>query len=75
MISPEDTCLILATDGLWEFVTSQDAVSAVNLHSPALTCEAVCEHLEEVALQAWRDKAVMVDDITVLLVYLRSGEL
>jgi hypothetical protein len=46
-------------------------VAVVNHYSDSLNCEGVCEKLEEAAVESWRTRDVVVDDITVLLVYLR----
>jgi serine/threonine protein phosphatase PrpC len=72
-IHPNDFFIILASDGLWEFISSDEAASIVNTHFNSLNCEAVCERLERAALETWRSRDLKVDDITVLLVYLKPG--
>lgn len=66
----EDRFLLLASDGVWEFISSQEAVQVVhdNLHrGVAQACQALIEN----AAARWRDvEGDYRDDITALVIRL-----
>ena len=66
MQGPQDRCLILASDGVWEFITSQEAVQIVQKHGSA---PAACRALITEATQRWRkEEGNYRDDITAIVV-------
>jgi serine/threonine protein phosphatase PrpC len=69
-IQPEDEFLLICSDGVWEFISNSEAVEAVAALGKLQAAEAA-EVLAKLAWQRWlqREEAV-VDDITVLIVYL-----
>lgn len=54
-LQPEDKFLILASDGVWEFIENQEAVEIVqsNLH---LGAYAACQVLIQTAVKRWSDE-------------------
>ena len=67
-----DEVLLIATDGLWEFVTSQEACDIV------ATCKdpyQAAQKLIEAAWRAWFTEDVRSDDITVVVVYLDAKQI
>ena len=67
-IDPLDRCLILASDGVWEFMTNQRAVEVVALHDNATDAS---EALVREASELWAvNEAGGRDDITALVVFL-----
>ena len=71
-----DTILILASDGLWEFISTEEALRIALLyyqsgsnHDPSL----ICQELTREAVKRWREHDTAVDDITCIVVYLRKG--
>jgi len=64
----EDKFIILATDGVWEFIDSQEAVDIVSKHSNATEA---CYELMYVATKKWREEeGDYRDDITALVLTL-----
>ncbi|KAL3154847.1 hypothetical protein ABBQ38_011389 [Trebouxia sp. C0009 RCD-2024] len=65
-LMPVDKFMILASDGVWEFIESQDAVDIVG------NCETVeegCRQLVDEAYQRWLvEEEGVVDDITAVVV-------
>ncbi|DBA92289.1 TPA: hypothetical protein ACH3X2_003716 [Trebouxia sp. C0005] len=65
-LTPVDKFMILASDGVWEFIESQDAVDIVG------NCETVeegCRQLVDEAYQRWLvEEEGVVDDITAVVV-------
>lgn len=66
-----DTLLILATDGVWEFISSAEAVNIVAKHLHKGATKA-CQILIETAAAKWHDEeGDYRDDITALVVRLQ----
>lgn len=70
-LSPADEFVVLASDGLWEFVTHQEVVDIVSKAGRARARFAV-EALSRLALDCWLTHGRTVDDITIVLAYLSS---
>lgn len=70
-IHPSDRFFILATDGVWEFISSDEAVSIVaKSYSP----EEACEALAKSARKRWiTEEEGVVDDITIVVVAFREA--
>lgn len=69
-IQQDDQFLILATDGVWEFISSQEAVDFVYKKTPADVQKAA----EFLAYESWRrwveEEENIVDDVTCVIVWL-----
>jgi len=67
-VDPEDQFMIMASDGVWEFISSQEAVDIVNRSLQDGT-PAACQALIEEAASRWRDfEGDYRDDITAIVV-------
>jgi len=60
-----DLFAIWATDGVWEFISNQDAVDIVNKHRASLPQAA--EQLVAAAHERWTREEEVVDDITCII--------
>jgi len=73
---PEDTILILCSDGVWEFITDQEAVKIVYPLCFGTTQDPVkaAEVLAKTAWDRWmhEESGMVVDDITCILVTLQN---
>jgi serine/threonine protein phosphatase PrpC len=69
-LSKKDKFLILATDGIWEFITSQESVEIVQEMWKKGSSEACCDRLIETATSRWERESV-IDDITALVVFFK----
>jgi serine/threonine protein phosphatase PrpC len=70
-----DHCLLVCSDGVWEFITPEEAVNIVSEFSPDKAKDAA----DKLAKEAWdrwirEEGGTVVDDITVVLVYLSKPE-
>jgi len=64
-----DLCVIVASDGIWEFISSQQACDTVNKHSDNAT--AASETLVKLAEQRWQEEEGSYrDDITCIVAFL-----
>lgn len=73
-ISPTDQFAILATDGVWDVISNQEAVNIVSL-SPGR--EESAKRLVEHAVRAWKRKrpGIAVDDISAICLFFHSPHL
>ena len=71
-----DRMLILATDGLWEFMTSQECVDIAARYmkgfrgNVASDPKAACHALLEESTRRWKREEPVIDDTTIIVVYL-----
>ena len=72
-LSPHDRFLILASDGLWEFIDSHEAVAIVDaFHSEGKPVAEACSHLVATAALAWlKIEGAYRDDISASVVWLQ----
>jgi len=72
-ISPLDHVLLLCSDGVWEFITPQEAVDVVAPMGPDMAM-AAADKLAKLAWDRWIEEegGCVVDDITAVVVYLQS---
>lgn len=65
-LTPQDRFMILASDGVWEFISSKEAV---DIAAQFETAEEACRQLVDEAYQRWlTEEEGVVDDITAVVV-------
>ena len=71
-LDSSDMFLVMASDGVWEFITSTEAVQLVYLHlKSGATPDVTCQHLIAEATQRWKEKMQNYrDDVTATVVLL-----
>ena len=76
-ITPNDRFLVLATDGLWEFMSSQEVVDIVSRHqgNPAAgkapdPRAAIVELIAE-SNRRWRKEEPVIDDTTIVVAFFK----
>lgn len=72
-VDPNDHILFLCSDGVWEFITADEAAQIVKEYGPEKAMQAA----EKLAKEAWdrwirEEGGAVVDDITALLIYLQK---
>lgn len=70
ILKKDDKFVIVASDGLWEFVSSQEAVEIVGRSIDTGTSQASCERLVKEAVKRWKARDGGIDDITVLVIFI-----
>lgn len=72
MLDASDRCLVIATDGLWEFMSNEEVIEmAMSQKDPKL---AVDQLIME-ANRRWMKEEQVIDDTTVILVYVNINEM
>ena len=66
----EDKFIIIASDGLWEYVSNQEVVDIVGKYYNKNDCDNAIKELYETAFERWRNNNIFIDDISIILIYL-----
>jgi serine/threonine protein phosphatase PrpC len=69
-LSADDKFIVIASDGLWEFMSNQEVVEIVAADFNSAAVELSCEKLVKESVRRWKRQEETVDDITVVIVYL-----
>eukprot|EP00931_Biecheleriopsis_adriatica_P076381 TRINITY_DN50091_c0_g1_i1.p1 TRINITY_DN50091_c0_g1~~TRINITY_DN50091_c0_g1_i1.p1 ORF type:complete len:563 (-),score=96.93 TRINITY_DN50091_c0_g1_i1:128-1816(-) len=71
-VDPLDHCLLLCSDGVWEFMTNDEAMRIISTCQPSEFCLAA-EKLAKASWDHWirEESGDVVDDITAVLVHLQ----
>ena len=68
--SEEDKIVILASDGVWEFLNNEQVASIVYPYFFSKNAEAAAESLIKEAYKSWKREENLVDDITCIIIFL-----
>jgi serine/threonine protein phosphatase PrpC len=52
-ITPEDRILVMASDGVWEFLSNQDVIHIIQPHYERADINGACDALMKAALTQW----------------------
>lgn len=69
-LSDSDSFIVIASDGVWEFVTNYEVVSIVSKHRDAGTPQRAAEEIVKLSADRWMDDDSVIDDISCVVVFL-----
>ena len=69
VLSEEDKFIILASDGIWEFMDSEEVVSLVKDSYISNNIQVAAENLVLESSKRWKQKEGVIDDITLILIF------
>lgn len=69
ILTKESKYTVTASDGIWEFLTNEDVLRIVNPFYEKGDIEGACNKLIEEATLQWEEEDVVVDDITVVVIF------
>jgi serine/threonine protein phosphatase PrpC len=70
-LDTNDKFLILASDGIWEFISSEECVKIVSNYYFSGKFQEACEQLVSLSTHRWNKEDGNVDDITVIIAALK----
>ena len=71
-LSDSDEYLVIASDGVWEFMNAQDVA---NLITDGLHAEEACKRIVEAASERWKKiNEISIDDISVVVARLKPAQ-
>lgn len=65
-LTSNDVFMILASDGVWEFISNEEAVAIVEACTGP---QEACRALVDESIRRWQDEEDVIDDITAMVVY------
>ena len=71
-IKKEDKCIIIASDGLWEFISNKETTNIVKRAFNKKEPNRIVNQLYKESYKKWKNKDKQVDDITIICVLLNS---
>lgn len=71
-LSKNDHFIILASDGIWEFISNQEAVQIISESILANKSDYCCQALVKEAVKRWTENSKSIDDITVLIIFIQT---
>ena len=69
-MSPADKVIILASDGVWEFLENQQVADIVYPYFLQRNAEGAAENLVRAAFKQWKREENVIDDITCIVIFL-----
>ena len=69
-LNPQDRIVMLASDGIWEFLSNSQVANVVLPYFSKDAPEAAANALVSAALAQWKKQSQSVDDITVVIIFL-----
>ena len=67
----EDKFIILASDGIWEFMPNQECLDIVKDYYNNENCKGAVKHLYKESCKKWVEEENLIDDITLIIVFLK----
>ena len=66
----EDKFVVIASDGLWEYVTNEEVIDIVSEYFEKKDCDGAVSKLYEVSHDRWVQYDDYIDDISIIVVFL-----
>lgn len=66
----EDRFIVLASDGVFEFMSSVEVIEVVGRMRDASTCQEAAEELVRISTERWIEDDSVIDDISCIVVYM-----
>jgi serine/threonine protein phosphatase PrpC len=66
----EDMFIVLGSDGLFEFISSQEVVDIVKKYYIENDIVSCCEELYKISCERWMKEEEVIDDITIIIIFL-----
>ena len=65
----EDKYMIIASDGIWEFISSQECIDIIKDFYEKNDLKGCCEYLYQESSKRWLKEEEVIDDTTLILVF------
>ena len=69
-LKPEDKIVVIASDGVWEFLTNDEVLNLIIPFYKAGGARAAADCLCKAAVDRWKSHEEVIDDITALILFL-----
>ena len=68
-VSSETKYILICSDGIWEFINSEEAMKIANKYYLRNDAKTLCQDLTNISTSRWLKEDIVVDDITVVAVF------
>eukprot|EP00742_Colponemidia_sp_Colp-10_P000580 GILJ01000634.1.p1 GENE.GILJ01000634.1~~GILJ01000634.1.p1 ORF type:complete len:431 (+),score=61.09 GILJ01000634.1:46-1338(+) len=69
-----DKFIVIASDGVWEFISNQEAVNIVSPFYDRDDPQGACDELVRESNYRWRQEEEVIDDTTCIVVFFKNSE-
>jgi serine/threonine protein phosphatase PrpC len=69
-LKEEDKIIIIASDGVWEFVTSKECIKILGKYYQTKDIQKAYSSLMKICIQKWLENEGVIDDITCIIIFL-----
>lgn len=73
ILEEDDKFLVIASDGVFEFLSNQEIANLVMPHYKANQPEQAANEIVKSAFKKWREEEEVVDDITVVVIFMEPA--
>jgi serine/threonine protein phosphatase PrpC len=70
MLKEQDKIIVLASDGVWEFLSNSEVANIIIPYFEKNAPEAAANALVKAAYMRWKEEEEVIDDITVVVLFL-----
>jgi serine/threonine protein phosphatase PrpC len=70
-LTRNDKIIVIASDGVWEFLSNDQVIEIVSIHYENDDPKAAVEDLIHCATDRWKEKEDVIDDITAVVIFLK----
>ena len=68
-IKDESKYMIICSDGVWEFISNEEAMNIANRFYTRNDASGLCQYLYKRSFEYWKEESIVVDDITAIVVF------
>lgn len=68
-----DKAIVIASDGIWDRVPNEEVAHIVHSFYEKRDANGACQELTRVSVERWQKDHGMVDDITVIVIFLNPS--
>jgi len=68
-LQTEDKFIILASDGIWEFISSEECVDIIKDYYLSNDITGCCNYLLKESSKRWMEEEGVIDDMTIVIIF------
>ena len=61
--------ILICSDGIWEFMSNEEAMQIANKYYLRNDPIGLCHELSQSSIKLWKEREIVIDDITVLVIF------
>ena len=61
--------MLICSDGIWEFMSNEEVMKIANKYYLRNDAKGICQDLTNISTSLWLKEDIVVDDITVVVVF------